>query len=369
MNPEAVPAGTPVDLSGSPRERGRQQAENCPDMVGAVQRAVEIRMSESEGRLSSPGVRDLLEELRRFHEDHDPEIMEELRGIGAGFGIPAVRLFDYLMMSLVDDLDPAGDGLEECTAFAAAAEDGGAILAKNRDYRHEHVAIQRVFRHRDPGWGGREVLCVGSLGSPGNFSSGMNSDGFAVADTASRTHTHRVGRHRYFLLTRLVNRCATVAEALSEIAATPHAGGGVLVLGDATGCVATVELGANAQAIEIRHEGRLGRANHFVAELTAGLNRRGGNAESRHRNSEGRLSVLRRLLKEESRGMTVESAAGILSYRGQNGEEAICRKGGRDLSETVSGSIFATAQGYLWFANGNPSEGCWTRFAVHGGTG
>ena len=368
MIPAAVPTGTPVDLSGSPYERGHQQAERCPDMVDAVQRAVALRTAESEMRLSRPGVRDLLEELRRFHDHHDPEIMEELRGIGAGFGIPAAQLFDYLMLSLVEDLGPAGDGLEECTAFAAAAVGDGTIVAKNRDYRQEHAAIQRVFRHHDPDWGNREVLCVGSLGSPGNFSSGMNSDGFAVADTASRTHAHRVGRHRYFLLTRLVNRCATVAEALGEIAATPHAGGGILVLGDATGCVATVELGATEQAVEIRREGWLGRANHYVAELTAGLNRRGGAAESRHRNSEGRLLVLRRHLGETPRGMTVEGAARILSYRGRNGEEAICRKGGGDLSETVSGSVYATAERRLWFASGNPSDGCWTCFAFHDGT-
>ena len=368
MNQGAVPSGTPVDLYGSAYQRGRQQAERCPDKIGAVQHAVALRMAESEGRLSTPAVRDLLHKLRRFHEDHDPEIMEELRGIGAGFGIPAAQLFDYLMMSFVEDLDPPGDSHEECTAFAATAHDGGSILAKNRDYRHEHAEIQRVFRHHDPAWGKREVLCVGSLGSPGNFSSGMNSDGFAVADTASRTHVHRVGQHRYFLLTRLVNRCATVAEALGEIAATPHAGGGVLVLGDATGCLATVELGATAQAVEIRREGWLGRANHYVAELTAGLNRRGSVAEPRHRNSEGRLRVLRRLLTEAPRPMTVEDAACILSFRGKKGEEAICRKGGEDLSETVSGSIYATAQGRVWFASGNPSDDRWTRFTFHRGT-
>ena len=369
MIPSAVPSGTPVDLSGSPYERGRQQAERCPDMVGAVQRAVALRMAESEERLSAPDVRDLLQEMRRFHDDHDPEVMEELQGIGSGFGIPAAQLFDYLMMSFVEDLDPAGGGPEECTALAAAAESGGAIVAKNRDYRQEHAAIQRVFRHQDPDWGNREVLCIGSLGSPGNFSSGMNSDGFAVADTASRTHAHRVGQHRYFLLTRLVNRCTTVGEALGEIAATPHAGGGNLVLGDATGCVATVELGASEQAVEIRRDGWLGRANHYVAELTAGLNRRGGAAESRHRNSEGRLCVLGRLLEKAPCPMTVEDAACILSYRGRDGEEAICRKGGRDLSETVSGSVYATAEKRLWFAKGNPSDGCWTRFAFHGDTG
>ena len=370
MTLDAVPSGSPVVLAGSSRERGRQQAERCPDMVDAVRHAVGLRMAESEETLSMPRVRDYLTELHRFHETHDPEIMDEVRGIGDGFGIPAKRLFDYLMLSLVEDLFPAGIGLDECTAFAASAASaagGGTIVAKNRDYRQEHAAIQRVFHHRDPGWGGREVLCVGSLGSPGNFSSGMNSDGFAVADTASRTSAHRVGRHRYFLLTRLQTRCATVAEALGEIAATPHAGGGVLVLGDASGCLATVELGATGVALEIRHQGWLGRTNHYVGDLTADLNRCGGAAEARHRNSEGRLRALRQLLKKAPRRMAVEDAACVLSYRGESGGEALCRHGGSDLAETVSGSVYATAQRRLWFASGNPSDGNWATYGFDDG--
>ena len=367
MTPDAVPSGSPVDLAGSPRERGRQQAERCPDMVDAVRRAVDLRMAESEETLSMQGVRDYLTDLHSFHETHDPEIMDEVRGIGDGFGIPAERLFDYLMLSLVEDLFPAGSGLEECTAFAASAGGEGAVVAKNRDYRQEHTAIQRVFRHRDPGWGGREVLCVGSLGSPGNFSSGMNSDGFAVADTASRTNAHWVGRHRYFLLTRLQTRCATVAEALGEIAATPHAGGGLLVLGDASGCLATVELGATGVALEIRHVGWLGRTNHYIGPLTADLNRRGGAGETKHRNSEGRLCALRQLLEKAPRRMAVEDAARVLSYRGENGGEALCRHGGSDLADTVSGSVYATAQRRLWFASGNPSDGNWATYGFNDG--
>lgn len=369
MRPASVPAGSPVELSGSPHERGRQQAERCPELVDAVRRAVDLRMAETRQSRSAPGVRDYLEDLLRFHEDHDPEVMEEVRGIGTGFGIPAERLFDYLMASLVADLDPIASGVDECTAFAAPAAGGGAIVAKNRDYRSEHVAIQRAFRHRDPGWGGREVICVGSLGSPGCFSSGMNSDGFALADTASRTTAHGVGRHRYFLLTRLLIRCTTVAEALGEIAATAHAGGGVLVLGDATGCVATVELGCDSLAVEVRRDGWVGRTNHHAAGPMTKLNRRGGDLEPAHRNSERRMLTLRRLLEEAPRRMTVEDAARVLSFRGDAGGEALCRRGGRDLSQTVSGSVYSTTRGRLWFARGDPSRGDWTTFAFHDGAG
>ena len=304
-------------------------------------------------------------DLRQFHREHDPEIMDELEGLGVGFGIPPARLFDYLMLSLVEDLHEAGSGQEECSAFAATAAGDGTLVAKNRDYRREHVAIQRVFRHRDPAWGGREVLCVGSLGSPGNFSSGMNSEGFAVADTASRTKAHRVGRHRYFLLTRLQTRCATVADALGEIAATPHAGGGTLVLGDASGCMATVELGAVAVAVEVQHGGRVGRTNHYVGDSTADLNRTDRAARPGHRNSVRRLATLRHLLSCQPEPMQIEDAAAILSYRGDRGREPLCRTGGRDLSETVSGSIYATGQRRLWFAAGNPSKGDWIRYGFN----
>ena len=368
MNPGAAPTRCPVVLSGTPRERGRQQAERCPDSVEAVRSAVDLRLAESAGALSAAGIRAYLADLRRFHERHDPEIMEEIDGIGIGFGIPAERLFDYLMLSLVTDLEPARNGPEECTAFAACAEGGGAIVAKNRDYRREHAAIQRVFRHRDPGWGGREMICVGSLGSPGNFSSGMNSDGLALADTATRTTAHGVGRHRYFLLTRLLARCRTVAEALGEIAATSHAGGGTLILGDATGRLAAVELGSDEVAMEVRHEGWVGRTNHPVAGRTARRIRGGAAAGARIRNSQRRLSTLHGLLGNATRRMTAEAAAQVLSYRGDPDGEPLCRHGGADLSETLSGSVYDTGRRRLRFADGFPSRGDWTTFSFSDAT-
>ena len=47
-------------------------------------------------------------------------------------------------------------------------------------------------------------------------------------------------------MTRLLRRCASVGEALAEIAALPHAGGGTMVLADAAGSHAAVELGHRA---------------------------------------------------------------------------------------------------------------------------
>src|SRR3546814_11080289 len=87
------------------------------------------------------------------------------------------------------------------------------------------------------------MLCVGSLGAPGAYSSGMNSDGLALADTAVATTDHGVGWLRYFLLTRLLARHATVAAPLSALRGLAPAGGGSLVLAHAGGAPPAVAPG------------------------------------------------------------------------------------------------------------------------------
>ena len=86
---------------------------------------------------------------------------------------------------------------------------------KNRDHRGAVGGLQRVFRHADPEWGGRRVLCVSSLGAPGAFAGGINTDGLAVADTQVGTSDHGEGWLRPFLMTRLLRECATVADAVA----------------------------------------------------------------------------------------------------------------------------------------------------------
>ena len=84
-----------------------------------------------------------------------------------------------------------------------SGKSGGAIVAENRDYRPEHSPIRRAIAHVDTAWNGRSILAPGSLGSPGNFSSGMTSDGLAVAERARRTTDLGPGLHRYLSLTCL----------------------------------------------------------------------------------------------------------------------------------------------------------------------
>ncbi len=366
MNSFEVQPGISVKLSGTPFERGRQQAECSGDLVYAVCKAVRGRLRDCAEIMRRTDVQDLLRNLESFHRKRDPEIMEEIAGISAGFKFEPAEIFAYLNSSLALDYAVSLEGGEECTSFAVTKNAGGSFVAKNRDYRLEHISIQKVFHHSDPSWGGRKILCVGSLGSPGNFSSGMNSDGFAVADTASRVRRYGVGCHRYFLLTRLLVRCASVGEALAEIADTRHAGGGTLTLGDATGAIAVVELGHEAQSADVRRFGWLARTNHFVSEQLAATTQRLPRFAKALENSEARLATVRERLGDFGGEWGFEKLATILAYRGESGGTALCREtespqpNGDSLSQTISGVIYDTCEKRIWFSSGYPSRDEWS---------
>jgi len=359
-----APPGTPLRLAGTAYERGRAQATLCPGQAEFVRKAVATRLTATRDALAMPEVQALIRGQRDYTERHYPAILEEMRGIADGFDLSVDTLFEYLHCAIASDLAGMAERTPEgCTSFAAVHAELGAIVVKNRDYRPEHIPIQRVFHHADPAWDGREMICIGSLGSPGNFSSGINSAGLAITDTNSRASDHGVGMHRYFLLTWILVHCGSVAEALDRIQGMPHTGGGLLILGDAGGTVAAVELGHRHVGIETRNAGWVGRANHFVTPAMAAANLRTPANDASHCNSERRHATLQTLLSERAAALSPAGAAAIAAYHGEQGGAHFCRHGGADLGHTISCSVFATRPASLAFTNGNPCTPDWRAFS------
>lgn len=356
--------GTPLHLAGTAYQRGRAQATLCPNQASFVRAAVATRLAAARDALAIPEVQALIHGQREYTERYYPAILEEMQGIADGFSLGIDTLFEYLHCAIASDLAWTAEHVPEgCTSFAAAHEELGAIVVKNRDYRPEHIPIQRVFHHTDPTWNGHEIICVGSLGSPGNFSSGINSDGLAITDTNSRTSDHGVGMNRYFLLTWILVHCATVAEALDGIRGMSHTGGGLLILGDAGGNVAAVELGHRSVGIEKRSGSWVGRANHFVSPTMAAANLRTPFYDASDCNSERRHATLQTLLSRRATSLDAAGAAAIAAYHGGQGDEHFCRHGGADLGHTISCSLYATRAPSLAFTDGNPCTPDWRAFS------
>lgn len=345
-----------LELRGAAFERGLAQARQQPDSLGPVQAAVELRRAAAREVLARPPVRRYLDAQWQFHGDQAAEELAELRGVAQGYRIDERELFEYLHLGVLADL---ADG---CTAWACSAAGGGALLAKNRDFRGEHAALQRVFRHHDPAWP-RRVLAVGSLGSPGVYSSGINSDGLALADTQVGTIDHGVGLLRYFLMTHILARAATVEAALELIAAAPHAGGGTLVLADAGGALATVELTHRGVAVERRDAGFVARTNHFVGAGTAATWRAAAGDPSAD-SSLQRLAVVRFALAGRATVPTVDEAFALLGRHDEATATGLCRHGADADAQTISGAVFAPAPPTLYFSAGAPCRGARFRFTA-----
>ncbi len=347
----------PVELSGSALERGRHQAASRPELADRVRSAVRGRLKTLDRALARPEAATFLQAQKRFLQTHDRPGFDESLGIAQGYGIAHDDLLAYLHGNVVSDM-AAGDApaVDGCTAWAHADARAGAFVVKNRDYRGEHGALQQVFRHSDPAQGGRVLLCVGSLGSPGAFSSGINSDGLAVADTQIGTRDHGVGWLRYFLMTALLRECRCVADALTFIAAVPHAGGGSLVLGDRGGAVAAVELGHRHAPHVEQHAVWAARTNHALAAQLAAdaLPARDDLSDSTH----SRLDQVRGALNRAAGRIDVAQARALMSSHQEIG--SICRHARGDSSRTLSCVIYETATASLRISHGNPCEARWS---------
>lgn len=374
-----------VHLRGTAHGRGRQQAERRPALREAVRAAVKQRLADVEVLRDRVPMRDYLARQADFLRTHDPVGQGELQGLAEGWGLPADDLLAYLhanvLSGLAEAVDPGAasasqaaaqpDPPDGCTAWAMVDDNGAARVVKNRDYRGEHGALQQVFLHeadegsepRSPGDTGpvRRLLCVGSLGSPGAFSSGMNDHGLAVVDTQIGSRDHGVGWLRYFLITALLWRCTDVPQALALLREVPHAGGGTLVLGDARARLAAVELSHTHGAVVETSPAWVARTNHHLHEALARhqILARGDPGDS----SAGRLDQIRARLQAAAGSLDRQAARALMSSHDQ---PPLCRHArGAESSRTLSCVIYDTGARTLRMSHGNPCAAQWVSYRLH----
>lgn len=356
--------GAALVLTGPAAARGRAQAADRDAALADTVRAATVARVEQariEGRISEP-MRDYVAAQRRFAQSHDPDGMAELSGIAQGFDLDEEALFLHLHLGTLRDFGAGATmAVDGCSAWATGVGPDGPLVVKNRDFSGTHLGVQRLMWHEGPDIATGGMFCLGSLGSPGAYSSGMNAAGLAVADTQIGARRHGIGWLRYFLMTHLLARCASVDEALEFLRSVPHAGGGSLVLADSSGATAAVELGCDRVAF--RRDTLSWRTNHFLSpELSAEtLSHRGGRIDA---NSEARLACLTATLPH--REWDVAGAARLMARHSADREGApICQHpGDSDDTLTISSVIYAIRQRCVYFHEGNPCAGRWQKIGL-----
>ena len=344
-------------MVGGAYERGKAQANyaNRTEVLDAVN----LRLDQNEAVFATPAIREYINRQWEFANTYCREELSEMIGVADGFDLDSERLFDFLHMGIAQNLNIEIIGQDGCSTWAASNLGDGPAVGKNRDYLGEHAGLQAVFAHQDPDWPqNRRMLCVGSMGAPGAYSSGINSDGLVVVDTHIATADHGTGWLRYFLMTRLLRDHSDVASALEFIKSVAHAGGGSLILADPGGRVAAVDLGHSSVSIVERNNGWVARTNHFEAGSVANLD----DDAPKQGNTVRRYQVLTSALSREEKSL--DTLTTLMQSHTSAAIEGLCRHGEDDDSHTLSSAIFLCKSRKLYFADGNPCNAGWKVYSV-----
>jgi isopenicillin-N N-acyltransferase-like protein len=349
-----------ITLSGTHYEMGRQHGLQVVYLRPFIVEAIEARFAQIESDGPDEQFESLMQETVEVLREVDPPILEMIRGQAEALELDFDTLLRYDLVSyLRDDLltrQTANSANEGCTTWAvvgSAAADGEPLLVKNRDYRPEHLPLQ-VLVTATPAVGYR-YLYGSSAGSPGVFQSGMNERGLAIADTHVYSTDIGPGLPDYSLMMHILEEHDTVRSALDYLSSVPRMGRNNLILADAGGDIAVIELGYHHFAIIKAQDEIVVNTNHFVSPsmeesfVDCTLPPVKGNSFHRY-------DLVRREL-EAARGSVDVAFAQRLMATHAGPLASICRHlelGGQ--SATIATTIYQPACRVLRFCHGYPCE-------------
>ena len=216
-----------IDLSGSPRERGRMHGKAAADRLRRGARMYAESLLKS--GVDWPELERRAEALVPSIEKFDPTYIEEMRGIAEGANEPfaAVVLMNARteMVAAARQEQEAKQVPDGCTAALAlpeASADGVLLHGQNWDWRAECAETGVLLRiHRDDG---PDILTFTEAG--GLARSGLNSAGIGLTANAlqcDRDYKRGLGVPLPFIR-RKVLESAYLANAVQTIMSTPKLG-------------------------------------------------------------------------------------------------------------------------------------------------
>jgi isopenicillin-N N-acyltransferase-like protein len=351
-----------IELTGGYYEMGRRHAQQVQDLRPRIVKAMRQRLETLTS--SQADLQPHAAELAVAWEEVARPTLEMLRGIAEGLTLEWEPFFRYTIASYLGDRTQRPADGEGCTAWAAAASvtrNGLPILAKNRDYRPTHQAIQCLARVKPVN--GYRCLYVTSAGSPGVFSSGMNETGLVVADTHVTPQVIGPGVARYSVMMEILEHCNDVGSALDYLRQVLHTGDGTLLLLDLAGEMAVFEAGHTIYGVLLPEQDFVVSTNHFSSpQLRDGWVDRyppelRGNSQNRYARVVSALGAARGRVDASWAQALMSDHGGSQPTDDDRRRRAICRHA--DLSSrstTISTALYLPQERTLLFANGHPCQ-------------
>lgn len=206
-----------VELTGNHYEMGRQHAQKLLQYRAAISDLLEAHRKKIE-TYPRGAISEIMEEMRDVLSLRSSQTLDMIHGIADGFGLSRNDLLSMMIGSYYEDkltsLEEKGCHEDGCTTWAYSGERGSGeniLLAKNRDYLISHRGLQVVFRCKPDK--GDEYFSINSIGACNVFSSGMNRQGLAIADTRVPSFDAGPGLPRFSLMMHTLENFKYVAEA------------------------------------------------------------------------------------------------------------------------------------------------------------
>src|SRR5262245_57185364 len=343
--PQTPPSIPVLDLAGTPaqigaahgeaqRERIREYAER---FISQLVSAAALRLTEAElWARWAPQV--------AVNQREAPDLVEEMRGIARGAGVPFERVF--LLNSLLDlnsfrylDLATSFAG---CSTFAVSeAGTGKTLIGQTYDMPEFHQDYLTLLRLR-PAQGPKQLVFTfaGIVGA-----AGQNDAGLAVNINYLSPRDVGLGR-LHSVVVRQILASPQLADALTPPVLPPRAGGAHFLVGDRDGNVLSIETTARRFVIPYPQSNAICHTNHYLAsELRDAELIRAASIGS----SLTRYTALRRFLLDRGDRITVEALKEVtrnhvsfprsICAHGTDGEPAESR------NRTVSAMVQIPAEG------------------------
>lgn len=268
-----VPSCPLIEISGAPRERGRQYGEQAADRVrlGIEHYSAQLRTSN----LTDEDIKGLVQRFEPTIDRFDATYLEEMRGIaeGAGVAYETVVLLNArteilkLAQRPADDrpmLDEDPDGCTGVVVMPEITKDGRLIHAQNWDWKVEcaDTAVVLKVRRED----GPDILTFTEAGALAR--SGFNAAGIAI--TANYLETDRDYRRLgvpLALIRRKVLEQKQLAAAMRAVYATQKSAANNMIVSQANGVAIDFEC-APDETFQVHPErGLIVHANHFQSPV------------------------------------------------------------------------------------------------------
>jgi isopenicillin-N N-acyltransferase-like protein len=259
-----------VEVSGPPRERGRQYGQQAAARIarGIEHYAGQLERLAFDRRAIHDAVQDYLPHINRF----EPAYVDEMRGISEGAG---VAFEDVVLLNARTEILKLGArraakveaDAEACTGVVALPEATQArrvIHAQNWDWKSECVetAVVLSIRRDD----GPDLLTFTEAG--GLARSGLNAAGIAItANYLECDRDYRTLGVPLALIRRKVLESAHLALAMHAVYATPKSGANNMIVSHAGGVAIDFEC-APDETFQVHAErGLIVHANHWVSPV------------------------------------------------------------------------------------------------------